>query len=349
MSTDCGCTPPADPVVPTPEICNPVTYDDPVATPEPCCLGCVFDELAAAWTKPAGEATNFVPVCDPTRYRVDQCVFIAGTNGLGGVYHIETIGETSIEVSIHDGATFDVGGVGNVIAGRVYLLPVCPTTQQGLINIIAPSIPPAFTLAIGPTSDSTHGFSLGIDGTGKLVLVYSQVNFEAQVATYLSALGIVLFKPVVNTTTKTLFNMPSPDALANTTGTIDVAADFGVTVPASATHARLLVDFAVMSGHNNGSATPGDCSQMIGYLEFAGTPQFTLTRLSESIYPAVQSIEGASLRDGASRSQVVLDIPMTNGEIDWAFTHILYHAIGSTDGGNDADAYARLLGFLITP
>ena len=26
---DCGCNPPADPEVPTPEICNPVTYDDP--------------------------------------------------------------------------------------------------------------------------------------------------------------------------------------------------------------------------------------------------------------------------------------------------------------------------------
>lgn len=347
--SDCGCNKTEPVVVPTPALCAPVCYDEPVTTPAPCCLGCVYEDLDSNWVKPSGEATGILPVCDATKFRQGQCVAVLGTNGLGGVYSIDSVGTDSIEVLIHDGDTFDIGGAGTIQGGRIYLLPVCPTTQQGLIDIVAPSIPPAFTLAIGPTSDSTHGFSLGIDGTGKLILVYSQINFEAQVATYLHTLGVSLFKPIANTTSLTLFNMPSPDALANTTGTIDVAADFGVTVPSAATHVRLLVDFAVMAGHNNGSASAGDCSQMIGYLQFAGTSQFTLTRLSESIFPTVQSTQGASLRDGASRSQVVLDLPMTGGEVDWAFTHTLYHAIGSTDGGNDADAYARILGFLITP
>ena len=347
MTTPCGCTTPT-PDTPVPANCNPIPpYAEPVIPDaSPCCMACVFDDLEANWVKPVGEATGILPVCDVTRFRDDQCVAVVGTNGKGGVYKIEAVLTDSIQVVTHGGATYDIGGAGTVQGGRLYLLPVCPLTQAALITNIESAIPSEFTLAVHASSDSAHGFSLEVV-SGQIKLVYDQAAFESQVVAYLQTLGVTLFKPVANTASLTLFNMPSPDALANTTGTIDVAADFGVTVPSGATHVRLLIDFAVMAGHNNGGAAAGDCSQMIGYLQFAGTSQFTLTRLSESIFPTVQSTEGASLRDGASRSQVALDLPMTGGEVDWAFTHTLYHAIGSTDGGNDADASARILGFLI--
>lgn len=343
--SDCNCnqtTPP--PAATTPANCNPIPAYVETAILEPCCMACVFDDMVANWVKPVGEATGLLPVCDVTRFRQGQCVTVLGTNGLGGTYHVEAVLTDSIEVSIHDGDTYDVGGAGTVQGGRIYLLPTCPLTQAELISVISSAIPSEFVLAIGATSDTNHGYSLALDGDGKIILVYSQVNFEAQVISYLQTLGVTLFKPVTNTTWVMLF-----DSEAAASGTLDIATDFAVTIPPNATHVRLLVDFFVMAGHDNGAATPGDCSQMIGSLEFAGSSQFQLNRASESIYPAVQSIEGASLRDNGSRAEVAIDIPMTAGMVAWEYTRTLYHAIGSSDAGNDAEGSVRLLGFLITP
>lgn len=342
--SDCACKKTEPVVVPTPAVCAPVCYDEPVVTPEPCCLGCVYEDLDSNWVKPSGEAAGILPVCDATKFRQGQCVAVLGTNGLGGVYSIDSVGTDSIEVLIHDGDTFDIGGAGTIQGGRVYLLPVCPTTQQGLIDIVAPSIPPAFTLAIGPTSDSTHGFSLGIDGTGKLILVYSQTNFDSSVADALANLGVTWFVPVTNNVRVVLF---STEAAAS--GTLDVATAFSVSVPPNATHVRLMVDFFLMAGHDVPNAVAGDCSVMEGYLGFTGSSQFTLARGSESIYPAVISTEPANRRDLASWSQAIMDIPMTGGQIDWEYSRTIFPPVGRASAGHDAEGAVRLHGFLITP
>jgi hypothetical protein len=345
MST-CGCTD-TNPATPLPPNCNAIpAYEEPTVPDAVCCMACVFDDMEANWVKPVGEATAILPVCDATRFREDQCVAVIGTNGLGGVYKVDAVLSDSIQVVIHGGTTYDIGGAGTVQGGRLYLLPVCPLSQESLIELIGEAIPSEFTLAVHSSSDTTHGFSLAVD-SGKIKLVYSQVNFEAQIATYLNTLGVTLFKPVTNIVKLDLFNMPNPDPLANTTGTIDVAADFGVVVPANATHVRLRVHFEVMAGNSVG-AVAGDESHIVANLGFNGSSQFAIEQYSQNVTPAVNSTEGFALRN-ASWTHINMDLPLTAGQVTWSFTHTLYPTTGKAAAGNDADAYVRLLGFLITP
>lgn len=345
--SNCGCIE-STPAATAPPNCSPIpAYVDPPTTEtEPCCLACVYDELTVEWTKPEEETEIPLPVCDSSRYMQGQCVFVLGTNGLGGTYSITAILDDAITVEPHDGANFDVGGPGNVVGGRVFLLPSCPLTQQALIDIVSPEFPDDFVLEVHASSDTTHGFSLSVVD-GKIKLVYNQTNFEAQVLSYLQNLGVTFFKPVVNTVKLDLFNMPNPDPLANATGTIDVATDFGVVVPANATHVRLRVHFEVMAGNSVG-AVAGDESHIVASLGFNGSPQFAIEQYSQNVTPAVNSTEGFALRN-ASWTHVNMDIPLTAGQVTWSFTHTLYPTTGKAAAGNDADAYVRLLGFLITP
>ena len=141
MTTPCGCTTPT-PDTPVPANCNPIPpYAEPVIPDAACCMACVFDDLEANWVKPVGEATGILPVCDVTRFREDQCVAVVGTNGLGGVYKVDAVLTDSIQVVIHDGTTYDIGGAGTVQGGRLYLLPTCPLTQETLIELIDSAIP----------------------------------------------------------------------------------------------------------------------------------------------------------------------------------------------------------------
>lgn len=340
MSTDCGCTPPADPVVPTPEICNPVTYDEPTATPEPCCLGCVFDELAAPWTKPSGEATNFVPVCDPTRYRVDQCVFIAGANGKGGVYHVTAVGEDNIEVSIHDGTTYDIGGAGNVIAGRVYPLPLCPMTAQDLIDIVSTAFPDEFVLAVHSTSDTTHGFALSVV-SGQIKLIFNQTNFEAAVADALSNMGLTTFQPELTDTPITLVNTGVLNTSPfNSSGTIDFAADFSTAVPAGATHALLRIKHRLSSYEG----TTGRDAEATADLEFAGNA-------ATAVHNVVQHT-GASNAVGPNQGHVncvdvLRYVPITAGEVAWTQTVTAYPTPVGTADSADVWVTAFLVGWII--
>ena len=141
MTTPCGCTTPT-PDTPVPANCNPIPpYAEPVIPDDACCMACVFDDLEANWVKPVGEATGILPVCDVTRFREDQCVAVVGTNGKGGVYKVDAVLTDSIQVVIHDGTTYDIGGAGTVQGGRLYLLPTCPLTQSEVISLISGSIP----------------------------------------------------------------------------------------------------------------------------------------------------------------------------------------------------------------
>ena len=341
MSTDCGCNPPTDPEVPTPEICNPVTYDEPAATPEPCCMACVFDDMAENWVKPVGNATALLPVCDVTRFRQGQCVAVIGTNGFGGVYHIESVLTGEIEVSIHDGDTFDIGGAGTVQGGRVYLLPVCPMTQADLISLIEDAIPSEFVLAVDAGSDTAHGFALSVVG-GKMSLTYNQTNFEAQVAVALGNLGITYFKPELTDTevileaTGTLNTSPYTSS-----GTIDYAADFGTTIPAGATHALLRVKFRLSAFES----TTGQDAESAGTVEFEANA-------ATAVHNTAQHT-GASNAVGVNAGHVnTVDalrfVPIDAGESDWTLNVTAYPTPVGVSDSADALVHVFLVGWLIT-
>jgi hypothetical protein len=202
MST-CGCTD-TNPATPLPPNCNAIpAYVEPTEPETTCCMACVFDDMTSNWVKPVGEATALLPVCDVTRFRQNQCVFVLGTNGLGGVYHVDALLDDEIQVSIHDGTTFDVGGPGTVQGGRVYLLPLCPLTQEELADLVSEAIPDGYQLAVTEDSDTGHGFSLLVVDN-EMKLVYDQGDFEEQVSAALSNLGVTTTKMELTDTPITL-------------------------------------------------------------------------------------------------------------------------------------------------
>lgn len=339
--SDCGCTN-TTPAVPLPPNCNAIpVYAEP-ATPEAsCCMACVFDDMADNWVKPVGEASALLPVCDVTRFRQGQCVAVIGTNGLGGVYHIDAILTDEIQVTIHDGATFDIGGAGTVQGGRVYLLPVCPLAQSELISLIEGAIPSEFVLAIGATSDTTHGFNLALDGNGDLILQYNQTNFEAQVATALTNIGVTYFKPELTDTelileaTGTLNTSPY-----SSSGTIDYAADFSTVVPTGATHALLRVKFRLSAYES----TAGEDAEATGEIEFEANA-------ATAVHNTAQHT-GASNAVGVNQGHVnTVDVlrfvPIDAGESDWTFNATAFPTPGGVNTTADALIHVYLVGWLI--
>lgn len=140
MSTDCGCNPPTDPEVPTPEICNPVTYDEPAATPEPCCLGCYYEDMLTSWLKPSVEDEDtLLAVCDSSRFMVGQCISVLGSNGLGGVYKITALLDGAVSVDPFEPDLYDVGGPGTVSGGRIIPMAACPLTAEAITALVTPA------------------------------------------------------------------------------------------------------------------------------------------------------------------------------------------------------------------
>ena len=339
MST-CGCTD-TNPATPLPPNCNAIpAYAEP-ATPETtCCMACVFDDLEANWTKPVGEATALLPVCDVTRFREDQCVAVVGTNGLGGVYKVEAVLTGELELSIYDGATYDIGGAGTVQGGRVYLLPVCPLSQEALIEAIDEAIPSEFTLAVHASSDTTHGFSLEVV-SGQMKLVYNQTNFEAQVETALGNLGVTSFLPELTDTelileaTGTLNTSPYTSG-----GTIDYATDFSTTVPAGATHALLRVKFRLSAYES----TTGEDAESTGEIEFEANA-------ATAVHNTAQHT-GASNAVGVNQGHVnTVDVlrwvPIDAGESDWTLNVTAFPTPVGVNTTADALVHVFLVGWLI--
>ena len=339
----CGCTTPT-PDTPVPANCNPIPpYAEPVIPDAACCMACVFDDLEANWVKPVGEATGILPVCDVTRFREDQCVAVVGTNGKGGVYKVDAVLTDSIQVIIHDGTTYDIGGAGTVQGGRVYLLPVCPLTQAALITNIESAIPSEFTLAVHASSDSTHGFSLAVD-TGQIKLVYNQTNFEAQVATALTNLGVSYPQMELTDTPITLVDTGDMTTSPfNASGTIDFAADFSTTVPAGATHAIIRV-MNRLSASDVDPRTTGADAEAECTLEFA-------TNAATAVHNASNNTE-ASDDVGPNRGHVnVVDtlryVPLTAGETAWTFAATAYPTPAGANDGADTSVQVWLVGWLI--
>lgn len=339
--SNCGCNN-STPAATAPPNCSPIpAYVDPPTTEtEPCCLACVYDELTAAWTKPAEEASAPLPVCDSSRYMQGQCVFVLGSNGLGGTYSITALLDGAIEVTPHDGANFDVGGPGNVVGGRVFLLPSCPLTPQQLIDIVSPEFPDDFVLEVHASSDTTHGFSLTVDG-GKIKLVYNQPNFEAQVATALTNMGLTYFKPELTDTELVLEAAgtlnTSPYA---SSGTIDYAADFGTTIPAGATHALLRVKFRLSAYEN----TAGQDAESTGTVEFEANA-------ATAVHNTAQHT-GASNAVGVNQGHVnTVDVlryvPIDAGETDWTLNVTAYPTPSGVNDTADALVHVYLVGWLI--
>lgn len=340
MSTPCGCTD-TNPATPIPPNCNAIPpYEEPTVPDAACCMACVFDDLANNWVKPVGSATAIIPVCDASRFRDDQCVAVIGTNGLGGVYKVDAVLSDSIQVVIHDGTTYDIGGAGTVQGGRVYLLPVCPLSQAALIETIDSAIPSEFTLAVHASSDSTHGFSLAVD-TGQIKLVYNQTNFETQVATALTNLGVTSFLPELTDTelileaTGTLNTSPYTSG-----GTIDYAADFSTTVPAGATHALLRVKFRLSAYES----TTGEDAEATGEIEFEANA-------ATAVHNTAQHT-GASNAVGVNQGHVnTVDalrfVPIDAGESDWTFNATAFPTPGGVNTTADALIHVYLVGWLI--
>lgn len=339
MST-CGCTD-TNPATPLPPNCNAIpAYEEPTVPDAVCCMACVFDDMEANWVKPVGEATAIIPVCDATRFRDDQCVAVVGTNGLGGVYKVDAVLSDSIQVVIHGGTTYDIGGAGTVQGGRLYLLPVCPLTQAELISQVSSAIPSEFVLAVHASSDTTHGFSLTVD-SGKIKLVYSQVNFEAQVATALTNLGLTYFQPELTDTpvileaTGTMNTSPY-----SSSGTLDYAADFGTVIPAGATHALLRVKFRLSAYES----TAGEDAESTGEIEFEGNA-------ATAVHNTAQHT-GASNAVGVNQGHVnTVDalryVPIDAGESDWTFNATAFPTPGGVNTTADALIHVFLVGWLI--
>lgn len=339
MST-CGCTD-TNPATPLPPNCNAIpAYAEPVAPETSCCMACVFDDLAANWVKPVGEASALLPVCDVTRFRQGQCVAVIGTNGLGGVYHIDAILTDEIEVTIHDGATYDIGGAGTVQGGRVYLLPVCPLSQAALIETIDSAIPSEFTLAVHASSDSTHGFSLAVD-TGQIKLVYNQTNFEAQVATALTNLGVTSFLPELTDTELILEAAGTLNTSPYTSGgTIDYATDFSTTVPAGATHALLRVRFRLASWES----TAGQDAECDGTLEFEGNAATAVHNTAQHT-GATNAVGPAN--GHVNTVDVLRYVPIDTGTSDWTLNIEAYPTPTGVNDSADAAIQVYLVGWLI--
>ena len=340
MTTPCGCTTPT-PDTPVPANCNPIPpYAEPVIPDAACCMACVFDDLEANWVKPVGSATGILPVCDVTRFREDQCVAVVGTNGKGGVYKVDAVLTDSIQVVIHDGTTYDIGGAGTVQGGRLYLLPTCPLTQEALIELIDSAIPSEFTLAVHASSDSTHGFSLAVD-TGQIKLVYNQTNFEAQVATALTNLGVTYFQPELTDTELILEASGTLNTSPYTSGgTIDYAADFSTTVPAGATHALLRVKFRLSAYES----TAGEDAESTGEIEFEANA-------ATAVHNTAQHT-GASNAVGVNQGHVnTVDVlryvPIDAGESDWTFDATAFPTPGGVNTTADALIHVYLVGWLI--
>lgn len=339
--SNCGCNN-STPAATAPPNCSPIpAYVDPPTTEtEPCCLACVYDELTVEWTKPEEETEIPLPVCDSSRYMQGQCVFVLGTNGLGGTYSITAILDDAITVEPHDGANFDVGGPGNVVGGRVFLLPSCPLTQQALIDIVSPEFPDDFVLEVHASSDTTHGFSLSVVD-GKIKLVYNQTNFEAQVATALGNLGVTYFQPELTDTplileaTGTLNTSPY-----QSTGTIDYATDFGTSVPAGATHALMRVKFRLSAYES----TAGEDAESTGTIEFEGNA-------ATAVHNTAQHT-GASNAVGVNQGHVnTVDVlrlvPIDAGESDWVLDVTAYPTPAGVNDSADALVHVYLVGWLI--
>lgn len=343
MST-CGCTD-TNPATPLPPNCNAIpVYAEPVAPDtSPCCMACVFDDLEANWVKPVGEATALLPVCDVTRFRADQCVAVVGTNGKGGVYKIEAVLTDEIELSIYDGTTYDIGGAGTVLGGRVYLLPVCPLTQAQVISLISGSIPSAYTLAVHSSSDTTHGFSLAVV-SNQIKLVYSQANFETQVATALTNLGVSY--PQMELTDTPITLVASGDMTTspfNASGSIDFATDFSTNVPAGATHAIIRV-MNRLSASDVDPRTTGADAEAECNLEFASNAATAVKNTSNNTEASNNELPN---RGHVNTVDTLRYVPLTAGEVAWTFAATASPTPAGANDGADAIVDVYLVGWLI--
>ena len=138
MST-CGCTD-TNPATPLPPNCNAIPpYAEPAPSPEPCCLGCYYEEMQTSWLKPSVEDEDtLLAVCDSGRFMVGQCISILGTNGLGGVYKITALLEGAVSVDPFEPDLYDIGGAGTVVSGRIIPMAVCPLTAEVLTGLVTP-------------------------------------------------------------------------------------------------------------------------------------------------------------------------------------------------------------------